>query len=79
VPVLLCLSVFVSVCLSLFLDTCIDAYVEVTGESKSEDLVLVLWRGRLQADHVDVVREIMEFYYRKRGRGLQVRSLLGAM
>jgi hypothetical protein len=35
-------------------------------------LVLSLWCGRTQAEHVDVVSEITEFYYRKGGKRLQV-------
>jgi hypothetical protein len=35
--------------------------------------------GSIQAGHVDVVMEIMEFYYRKRGRRLQVWSLPGVL
>jgi hypothetical protein len=34
---------------------------------------------RIQAEHMDVVREIRKFYYRKGGRGLQVGSLPGRM
>jgi hypothetical protein len=39
---------------------------EVADDSNQKILVLVLWQGRLQAEHVDTVRKIMVSYYRKR-------------
>jgi hypothetical protein len=42
-------------------------------------LVLVLWQGRIQAEHMGVVREITEIYYKKGGRRLQAASLSGGM
>jgi hypothetical protein len=50
--------------------------VEVADDSDQKILDLVLWKERIQAEHLDVVREITEFYYRKVEKGLQVWSLL---
>jgi hypothetical protein len=41
--------------------------VEVTDDSNQKILVLALWQGRIQTEHIFVVREIMEFYCRKGG------------
>jgi hypothetical protein len=46
--------------------------VKIAHDSNQKILVLPLWRGRFEAEHMDVVREMTEFYYRKGARGLRV-------
>jgi hypothetical protein len=42
--------------------------VEVTENSDQKILVLMLWQGRIQIEHIDIVREIRKFIIGKRGR-----------
>jgi hypothetical protein len=55
------------------LETC------AVSDQKAPKFFVKLPTWKLQAGHMGVVREIMEFYYRKAGRRLQVGSLLGGV
>jgi hypothetical protein len=46
-------------------------------DSNEKILVLALSCGRMYTEHVDVMRKITEFYYRKGGKGFHVGSLSG--
>jgi hypothetical protein len=41
--------------------------VKIADDSDQKILVLALWRGRIQAEHVAILREIREFYYYRWG------------
>jgi hypothetical protein len=48
-----------------------STFDEVADDSNQKILVLVLWQGIIQAEHLYVVRKAMEFYYRNGRRSLQ--------
>jgi hypothetical protein len=45
-----------------------DASIDSNEASNQKILVLAFWCGRIQAEHMGVVRKTTEFYYRKGGR-----------